>query len=303
MEQTILDTIAGTRAVTHAHRAEATEYDPPSYAFKFSDIEIPAVYIDEDIWLSATPVCRALGLRIDRQHRAGSHTAKLPEAQRDRRYMPTEGGLQDCAVVTLAGAAELAKQRRNPIGSEFLTFLREEAAKLPIPGLGPCHRTLSFSKQNVRVAVERGTVWFATDDVYRMIGRPVDPARLGSFEAGHVVTLSIPEGPEEATSFVSLLGVFTILSRRQQYIERIAEGWARKQAKQLLTLEGGALARIPITLLADGTMPPSPGGNSDEHPEWIALRAKHKLTVLRQLHNQQRAALQASSCNTPPESN
>ena len=282
---------------------DAAQDDPPSYVFKFLDIEIPAVYIDDDLWLSATPVCRALGLQIDRQHRAGSHIAKLPEAQRDRRYMPTDGGLQDCAVVTLAGAAELAKQRRNPIGSEFLTFLTEEAAKLPTPGLGPCHRTLAFSKQDVRVAVERGTVWFATDDVYRLIGRTVDPDRLASFEAGHVAAFAIPEGLEETTSFVSLLGVFTILSSRQQYIERIVEGWARKQAKQLLTLIGGATARIPITLLADGTMPPSPGGNSDEHPEWVALRAKHKLTVLRQLHNQQRAALQASSCNTTPESN
>jgi hypothetical protein len=239
-------------------------------------------------------------LQIDRQHRAGSHIAKLPETQRDRRYMPTDGGLQDCAVVTLAGAAELAKQRRNPIGAQFLTFLMEEAAKLPVPGLGPCHRTLTFSKQDVRVVVERGAVWFATDDVYQMIGRPVDPAKLSSFEAGHVAAFAIPGGPEGTTGFVSLLGVFTILSSRHQYIERIAEGWARKQAKQLLTLIGGATARIPITLLADGTMPPSPGGNSDDHPEWVTLNGQHKLTVLRQLHNQQRAALQASSCNASP---
>jgi hypothetical protein len=78
-----------------------------------NDIVIQAAQTEGRIWLAASPLCRALGLKMNSRHRAGRHIARLPETERGYLFMPIRGVLQRCAVVTGEGAVLLAATGRR----------------------------------------------------------------------------------------------------------------------------------------------------------------------------------------------
>ena len=92
---------------------EGATAEPRLHHININDISIPTVEVDGRFWLSASPLCRALGLKMNSRHRAGRHIARLPEGMKDYRFMPVRGVLQRCAVVTAEGAVQLAATGRR----------------------------------------------------------------------------------------------------------------------------------------------------------------------------------------------
>jgi prophage antirepressor-like protein len=98
--------------------------EPRLHHININDISIPTVEVDGRFWLSASPLCRALGLKMNSRHRAGRHIARLPEGMKDYRFMPVRGVLQRCAVVTGEGAVLLAATGRRDGDGAFRAELK-----------------------------------------------------------------------------------------------------------------------------------------------------------------------------------
>lgn len=96
---------------------------------------IPAVSVDGQLWLAATPLAVVLGFPIDRRRRASRYIGNLASGERGRRYLQTKSGLQPCTVITLAAALRLAEERECKVGKEPAETLRAQAAAI---GFGVC---------------------------------------------------------------------------------------------------------------------------------------------------------------------
>lgn len=108
--------------------AEPVDARPHTLAFGYTTI--PAVSVDGQLWLAATPLVSLLGFPVDRRRRASRYIGKLESDDRDYKYLKTTHGLQPCMVVTLAAALRLAEKREGIVGKEPAETLRAQAAAI-----------------------------------------------------------------------------------------------------------------------------------------------------------------------------
>jgi hypothetical protein len=108
----------------------AGQADARSHTLSCGYITIPAVSLDGQLWLAATPLATALGFPIDRRRRASRYLGDVGSNERDRKYLQTKSGLQPCTVITLPAALRLADGREAKVGKELAQTLRSQAAAI-----------------------------------------------------------------------------------------------------------------------------------------------------------------------------
>ncbi|MGK6323467.1 hypothetical protein ACMGDM_10285 [Sphingomonas sp. DT-51] len=134
--------------------------------------------------------------------------------------------------------------------------------------------TLTFKREAVRVLIEPSGIWLPAADLFALFERRTNRRALSRFSPDHLALKAFdgPAGPHRLTS-VSPLGAVTIAKLAAPPVDRMLDGWARRNLNEIAEQHG--LAPLSLTLLADNTMPVKPPAYYDSFDTWGALRLEN----------------------------
>jgi hypothetical protein len=139
------------------------------------------------------------------------------------------------------------------------------------------HLNLIFSRRRVRAVVRQGALWFAATDLFQIRHLYTDRKLLSRFGSEHLAIHDFgPEGSPCRLTIVSALGAATVAKALPPPMDRMLDAWVRKRAAEL-----GTSGDMPMTLLADGTLPVRPKAHTHAHDAWWNLKAFHPSPVQR----------------------
>lgn len=150
----------------------------------------------------------------------------------------------------------------------------ETAATSPHETFLPPPITLTFKRKPVRVLIEPSGIWLPASDLFALFERRTNRRALSRFSPEHLAlkTFDGAAGPHRLTS-VSPLGAVTIAKLAGPPVDRMLDGWARRNLNEIAEQHG--LAPLSLTLLADNTMPVKPPAQYDSLDSWVALRLEN----------------------------
>lgn len=138
---------------------------------------------------------------------------------------------------------------------------------------------LSYRKKLIRAVAVEEHLWFSVADVFAMLGEDMRRQRLAHFAPEHLCEYRF-QGDEAPQQVTSLLGAQTIAAARPFGVQqRIVYNWLAKQDDQLRLLPDGSRPVAPVTLMADGSLPPSPGVCSPRYAEWMELNSARRIAM------------------------
>jgi hypothetical protein len=136
---------------------------------------------------------------------------------------------------------------------------------------------LPYGKRKARYAVIDGTPYFASADIFALCNLAPGKTFFSDWLPGHLVLeLLFDESTEEALDGVTLAGAETIAARAKYPVSKIVAAWARNRVAIMFADEQGKPQRPPLTLLANGDMPPKPDVMSDDFNAWSDHRSGRK---------------------------
>jgi hypothetical protein len=138
---------------------------------------------------------------------------------------------------------------------------------------------LSYRKKPIRAVAVEEHLWFSVADVFAMLGEDVQRQRLAHFAPEHLSEYRF-QGDEAPQQVTSLLGAQTIAAARPFGVQqRIVYNWLAKQDDQLRLPPDGSRPVAPVTLMVDGSLPPSPGVCSPRYAEWMELNSARRIAM------------------------
>lgn len=131
---------------------------------------------------------------------------------------------------------------------------------------------LLWGKKTVRAVVINGRCWFATSDVFAALGKPVQDWLLERFEPGHEAEYRFTDLGEPSRT-LTMVGAQTVaMTKPVSYQGKILYNWLAKYDRLMRASGSGDPPHVPLTMLADGSLPPRP--ESDPHwGEWLKLQS------------------------------
>jgi hypothetical protein len=133
---------------------------------------------------------------------------------------------------------------------------------------------LSYGKAAVRALASSEGLWFCAADLFHANRYKTDRAYLAHMSPDH---LSIQAFPAENGSLkltaVSPLGAATIAKAFPSPRHRATDAWVRRETSRLAQEHG--FPPLPLSLLADNTLPVRPKATHDRYEAWKELARLH----------------------------
>lgn len=156
---------------------------------------------------------------------------------------------------------------------------------------------LPWGKRNVRAVLQEGRSWFAVPDIFAALDKNVQDWLLARFEPGHLSKYQFAD-MEEPVATLTMVGAQTVaMMQPVTFGGKILYKWLAKHDSIMRTPESGSAPHIPLTMLADGSLPPRPD-IGPHWKEWLGLReAVYDQNSLAAQVGRARERLGAASCS------